>query len=121
MNFKNLSTLSAIVCFALGLVWLFVPNILLSLWGVDFSYSVGLVGRRSAALFAGIGLMFLCARNTEHSQARASLIYGFVLGCLMLASLGVYELLINQVGVGILLAVIVELALAVGFLSVLRR
>jgi hypothetical protein len=47
---------------------MFAPNLLLSSWDVDFSYPVGLVGRRGAALFAGIGVMFFWARNAEPSS-----------------------------------------------------
>ena len=81
MNFKNIATVSALICFALALIWTLAPNVLLAMWGVDFSYSVGLVGRRGAALFAAIGIMLFAARNAEPSSARSALVSGFVFGC----------------------------------------
>lgn len=51
LSFRSLAILSALVFFALALVWMFAPNILLSSWDVAFSYPVGLMSRRTAALY----------------------------------------------------------------------
>ena len=121
MNFKNIATVSALICFALALIWTLTPNVLLAMWGVDFSYSAGLVGRRGAALFAAIGIMFFAARNAKPSSARSALVSGFVFGCFALAALGVFELATGHAGLGILSAVLVEVALALAFLFVARN
>ena len=92
--------------------------LLLSTWGVDFSYAVGLMGRRGAALFAGIGVMFFWARNAEPSSARSALVAGFVISCLALAALGVVELGNGHAGPGILSAVLIEVALILASLYV---
>jgi hypothetical protein len=120
INFRNLATLSALVCLALAITWVFAPNLLLSMWGVEFSYPVGFVGRRAAALYAAIGIKFFAARNAEPSTARSALMTGFVFGCLALATLGVFELVTGHAGLGILSAVFVEAGLALAFLYVLR-
>ena len=121
MNFRNLATLSALVCFALTLTWALAPELLLAIWGIEFSYPVGLVGRRGAALFAGIGVMFFMARNAEPSTARSALVSGFIVGCVALAALGIFELASGHAGPGILSAVLVEIALAAAFLYVARK
>jgi len=118
LNFRSLATLCAFVCFSLALIWALSPKLLLSTWGVDFSYPVGLVGRRSAALFAGIGVMFFWARNAEPSSARSALVAGFVVSCLALAALGVVELGNGHAGPGILSAVLIEVALILASLYV---
>jgi hypothetical protein len=120
INFRNLAILSALVCLALAITWMFAPNLLLSMWGVEFSYPVGFVGRRCAALYAAIGMMFFAARNAEPSTARSALSTGFVFGCLALATLGTFELVTGHAGLGILSAVLVEVGLALAFLYVLR-
>ncbi len=120
MNFRNLAILSSLVCFTLAVTWTLAPNALLTVWGVEFSYSAGLVGRRGAALFAGIGVMFFYARNAEPSSARSALVAGFVVGCVALAALGTFELATGHAGLGILSAVLVEVALALAFLYVAR-
>ena len=120
MNFRNLAILSSLVCFALAVTWILAPSILLAVWEVEFSYSAGLVGRRGAALFAGIGVMFFCARNAEPSSARSALISGFIVGCVALAALGTFELATGHAGLGILSAVLVEVVLALAFLYIAR-
>jgi hypothetical protein len=120
MNFRNLAIISAFLCFALAAAWMLAPEILLSLWGVEFSSATGLVSRRAAALFAGFCVMFICIRNAEPSPSRSGLVSGFVVACLLLAALGVFELATGHAGIGILSAVITEVVLALAFLSVGR-
>ena len=115
MHFRHLAVLSALICFALAFVFLFVPELMLSLWAVAFSGSVGLVCRRSAALFAGIGIVLFKLRHVAPSPARAAVATGATVACLMLALLGMVELFIGHAGPGILLAVAVEIALALAF------
>lgn len=121
LNFRSLAILCAFVCFSLALIWAFSPMLLLSTWGVDFSYAVGLMGRRGAALFAGIGVMFFWARNAEPSSARSALVAGFAVSCLALAALGVVELVNGHAGPGILSAVLIEVALILTSLYVGSR
>jgi hypothetical protein len=120
LSFRSLAVLSALVFFALALVWMFAPNVLLSSWGVAFSPAVGLMSRRAAALYAGIAVMLFSARNTEPSPARSALVTGFVVACLTLAALGVFELATGHAGRGIAGALPIEIALSLGFASVSR-
>lgn len=80
----------------------------------------GLVGRRGAALFTGIGDMFFFARNAEPSLARSALLSGFVVVCIALAALGTFDLASGHAGLGILSAALVEVELALAFLYVAR-
>lgn len=118
LHFRGFAILTSLVFLSLALVWLFAPNVLLSRWGVDFSGSAGLMARRGAALYAGIGVMFFSARTAEPSPARSALVTGFVVACSILAALGVFELATGHAGAGILGAVLIEVALALASLSV---
>ena len=120
LNFRNLAILTSFVFFALALTWMFAPNLLLSNWGVEFSSPVELVGRRGAALYAGIGVMFFSARNAEPSPARSALVAGLVVACLTLAALGVFELEAGHASPGILAVVFIEVTLMLAFLYVGR-
>ena len=120
LNFRSLAILSALVFFSLALTWMFAPNLALSVWDVEFSYPVGLISRRSAALYAGVGVMFFSARNAEPSSARSALVTGTVVACLTLATLGVYELTTGHAGRGISVAVLIEVAFSSAFLYVAR-
>jgi hypothetical protein len=120
LTFRRLAILSAIIFFSLALVFMFAPHAMLSNWGVEFSYSAGLMARRGAGVFAGIGVMLFSARNAEPSPTRSALIKGVIVGCLILAALGVFELATGHAGFGILSAVLVEVGLTLAFLYVGR-
>jgi hypothetical protein len=115
MSFKSTALITSVICFCLAGIWTFGSAILLTLWGVDSAASAELVGRRGAALFLGLGVMLLLARDAEPSQARTSLAVGMIVACTALALLGVLECAIGNAGFGILSAVIVELMIALAF------
>jgi hypothetical protein len=120
LTFRTVAILSALVLLSLALTGMFAPNVLPSAWGVAFSYPVGLMSRRGAALYAGIGVMLFGARNAEPSPARSALVAGFVVACLILAILGVFEFAKGHAGNGILVAVFIEATLTLALLSVER-
>ena len=102
---------------ALALAWSLAPQVLLSLWTVDFSEPVGLMCRRTAALFAGVGVMLFQVRHAAPSPVRSAVATGFIVACTLLAFLGITELVMGHAGPGILLAVAIEIALAFAFWS----
>lgn len=120
LDYRSLAILTALVFFSLALTWMLAPNLLPSNWGVEFSSPVGMVGRRGAALYAGIGVMFYSARNAAPSPSRSALVAGLVVACLTLAGLGGFELVAGHANPGILAAVLIEVALALAFLYVGR-
>ncbi|WP_095129895.1 hypothetical protein [Pseudomonas sp. Irchel s3h14] len=120
LSFRALSTFTSLLCFLLALVWGLLPDWLLSIWGLEYSLAVGVVARRSAMLFAALGVMFYLVRNESPSTTRHALSNGFMVGCWGLAALGFGEWLNGHAGPGILLAVVVELALGLAFLQTRR-
>lgn len=120
LSFRALSTFTSLLCFLLALVWGLMPDWLLSIWGLEYSLAVGVVARRSAVLFAALGVMFYLVRNESPSTTRHALSNGFMVGCWGLAALGFGEWLNGHAGPGILLAVVVELALGLAFLQTKR-
>lgn len=118
INFKTIAVLTALIFFTLALTWMFAPTLFLSHWGVELTTSAGLVGRRAAALYAGIGVMLFAARNAEPSPSRSALTAGLVVTCLSLAALGGFEIAAGNANCGILAAVLIEVALASAFLYV---
>lgn len=120
LSFRTLSTFTAALCFVLALVWGLMPDQLLAVWSIEYSSAAGLVARRSAVLFAALGVMFYLVRNEAPSATRSALSNGFIVGCWGLAALGFGEWLNGDAGPGILLAVGVELALGLGFFQTRR-
>ncbi|WP_085586939.1 MULTISPECIES: hypothetical protein [unclassified Pseudomonas] len=120
LSFRTLSTFTALLCFLLAIVWGFVPDGLLAIWSIDYSPAAGFVARRSAVLFAALGVMFWLVRNAPPSATRHALGNGFTVGCFGLAVLGFGEWLNGHAGPAILLAVLVEFALGLGFMQARR-
>ena len=121
LNFRNLAIPTSFIFFALALTWMFAPDLLLAHWGLEHSPSAELIGRRGAALYAGMGVMFFSARIAEPSPARSALLKGAAVVCLILAVLGVFDLATGHAAVGILAAVFIEIALALWFLAALVK
>jgi len=74
MNFKNLMMIKAIVCLGFGILFIAIPDILLSIFGATLSDGGMFTAREyGAALF---GNLFLCwfARNATESTARRAII-----------------------------------------------
>ncbi len=120
LSFRPLATFTAVLCFALALVWGLRPDLLLWMWSVEYSSATGLVCRRNAALFLAIGIMFYRARHAPPSDTRRALTTGFITGCLVLAVLGFSEWINGNAGPGILLAVATEAVLGLAFIQAHR-
>lgn len=111
-RFQTVCTMTSVLCLTLALVWMIAPDLLLRSWGIDYTESAGIVGRRSAVLFLGIGFMLVKMRASPPSTDRTTLADGFALSCVVLAVLGLTEIWAGHAGPGIALAVVVELLTA---------
>lgn len=121
LSFRNLAILIALLFLVLALAWMFAPQRLLEGWGIALTPSASVVGRRAAALYAGVAIMFWSARNAEPSPARSALMKGLAVSCLMLASLGVFEWAAGHATSGILVAAVIEIMLTLALLHVGRK
>jgi hypothetical protein len=119
-SFRGVAMVSAAIFLTLALTWILAPDVLPSSWGVDLANQANLVGRRSAALYAGLGVMFLLARNAAPSPARTAMLRGAFVTCLLLAALGTAELVNNHARPDILAAVAIDTVLAVALLHAAR-
>ncbi|WP_339418436.1 MULTISPECIES: hypothetical protein [unclassified Pseudomonas] len=120
LRFHTLALCTALLCFALALIWGLRPEWMLWLWSVEYASPTGLVARRNAALFLAIGVMFYLARYAPPSHTRRAMTTGFITGCLMLAALGFSEWINGNAGPGILLAVGTETVLGLAFIQAHR-
>ncbi|HEY0841911.1 hypothetical protein [Methylotenera sp.] len=118
LSFYRLSVLTSFLFVALAFILMFAPALMLEGWGVELTNEVGLLGRRIAALYIGLAVMFFMVKRADHSKTRTALIAGTITGCMLLAILGVYEFSTGHAASGILGAVFIELALVLAFLYV---
>lgn len=116
MKFSQLAILTAGLFFILAAIWMFCPQLLLTQWGITPTPGTDVLGHRSAALYAGLGVMCLFARHAEPSLARYALAAGIGTLCLILAVSGVVEWYAGHVNGQIVIAVFIELFLGIAFL-----
>ncbi|MBZ7671838.1 hypothetical protein [Klebsiella grimontii] len=116
MKFSQLAVLASVLFFILATVWMFFPEQLLTLWGIENTPGTDVLGRRSAAFFAGTGVMCVLARNAEPTPTRYALAAGISSISFMLAVSGMFEWCEGHVNGQILFAVSIELLLGTAFL-----
>lgn len=121
LKFRGLAIMTSVLFSLIGLIWFLAPGLPMAGWGLTLTPSVEVLGRRSAALYLGVAAMFFLARNAELSPARSALTKGIVLVGLMLAALGVIEFATGHVTPRILVAVVLEVSIALAFLYVGRE
>lgn len=119
MNFRNITTATAIIAFVLGIGYLFFGSLVVSRWQIEPTESVLLLGRRMGSLYFGISIIFFMSRDLPFSKARTALIIGAVVTLSFLALVGIYEYSFWPVGAGILVSIIIESLLAIGYIVVL--
>jgi hypothetical protein len=113
LTYRKVATINALIFFVLALIWMFTPNVILSSWGIEYSYALGMLSRRSAAVYAGLSFMLFFTRNEEASRVRSAFVVGFAVACLTLAVLGVIEFVTGHARIEILVAVLIEMAMAI--------
>lgn len=117
-TFYRVSVITSIFLLLLAGIFMFAPENILASWGIDVTVAVGLLAKRIAAVYTGFAVMLFMARNAEHSTARTAIIYGVIVNCLILATLGTYEFYAGHASSGILTGVIIEVSLVLVFIYI---
>jgi len=115
MNFHALAIATSVIALLLAVGWLLGGRLLLRRWGIEPTQVGLLMGRRIGALYLGLSTIFFLARNTPPSELRSVLSVGAIVVCSVLAGLGVLEFRARRAGPAILVSVVVEILLVVGF------
>jgi hypothetical protein len=119
MSFRTIAIITAIVTLVLGVGYLFVGALVVGRWQIQPTDSVLLLGRRMGALYLGLSVISFLARSAPVSVARTALCTGTAVACSLLATLGVYEFSAGRAGSAILVSVVVEALLALGYIWIL--
>jgi hypothetical protein len=119
MSFRTIAVITAICALALGLGFLFVGALMVGRWQIQSTESVLLLSRRIGAIYLGLSVMLFLARSSPVSVTRTALSAGAVVLLSLLAILGVYELTAGHAGPGILVSVVIESLLALGYIRIL--
>lgn len=102
--------LAGLVCAGVASAWLAAPQFLVDLLDIHRAVLADVLGRRVGMLLLALGGVLFAAAS---SRSTRSVVVGVAAaGCAGLAVLGTAELLVGNVGPGILIAVGTETALA---------
>ena len=115
MTFHTLSLVTSIAALLLGAGWLAAGRLMLQRWRIEPSVGALLVGRRIGVIYLGVALLFFLVRSIESSELITIVSTFAALANALLAGLGVYEYHARRAGPAILVSVVFELALVVGF------
>ncbi len=118
MSYKNIAVLTSIIAFLLGIGYLFFGSIVISRWAIEPTNDVLLFGRRMGSFYLGLSIIFFLSRSLTLSTARKALSIGAVVTLSLLALLGIFEYTSGNVGSGILVSIIIEALLAIGYIIV---
>lgn len=116
-RFKNLSVILSILGFSLFVSHLLMPELVFSLFEIPENESAFFNARRTSILYLGVCVLSFLGRNAMHSQLRQSFCVGVSIIMFGLAILGIYEYLAGFAGLGIMIAVITEVVIGVGFMK----
>ena len=121
MTYKLMASLTGALFAVLAAAFLIAPDLVTSGWGLSLENESAFMGQRLAAAFAGFAVMGFLSRSLEPSPARRAIALGITTSMVIVAVVGLAGLARGIVGPGILLAVLVELALAVGLIATGRH
>ena len=117
-KFSTLSGVTALVALILFTILLVAPQLIFLLFAVEGNDAAYFISRRAAMLFLGIALIAYTSRNAVHSTSRQAICLGLGSAMLALFVLGAFELFRGFVGVGILPALVTELAIGSSYLAI---
>jgi hypothetical protein len=119
MSFKNIAIVSAIIAFVLGMGYLFFGSLVIGRWEIEPTNNILFLCRRMGSIYLGLSIILFLSRSLPLSMARTTLSIGLAVALSLLALLGIYEYSLDRVGSGILVSVVIESLLAIGYIMVL--
>jgi len=114
-DFKALATIASCVTAALFLVLAGIPELIFWLFGIEGGISATFMARRAGCLFLGISVLLWCAAHDTFGSVQKGICGGVAIMMAALAILGTIEFLVGTAGVGIWMAIFVEVAFSFGF------
>ena len=106
---------AAIILTALSATLLFIPGLIFWLFNMAYEDGGVIFARRAAMLFAGLAFLVWKARALPRTAATDAIFQAFMVLMAGLACVGLFEFLRGGVGIGIFLAIVVEVFFVIAF------
>ena len=119
MDFKTLTTVSAVLLALLGSGWLFKGTMMMTRWRLEPNTAALLIGRRLGTVYLGLAVLIGAVRGIPAGDAQWALCLGAAAFLSLLALIGVYEFVNKRVGPAIWASILVEVLLAFGYLALM--
>ena len=115
MTFKFMAYTLVFAGAALSARFVFAGASVMRDWGLEATEGPLVMGRRIAALYLGIAVMFFLGRDAPPSELRSAVCVGMGVALTLLAALGVFERAAGRVSSGIIVPAVIEAVFAAGF------
>lgn len=118
MTFEILALVMTAACIVLAARFIVFGGSVLKEWGLESTTGALILFRRMGLMYLGLALMFFLGRAAGPSEIRSAVCLVMGGTAVLLACLGLYELLARRVSAGILRSVIAEAVLGAAFIWV---
>lgn len=115
MTFKNMMIAGCLLFAGLAVGLVLAPSLFCTLFGLPSDQSALVMARRAGVLMIGFSILTYVLRDLPANPLSHNVMKGFVVMLLLMAGLGIVELMSANVGAGILIAVVTEIAFALAF------
>ncbi|GAA1761666.1 hypothetical protein [Agromyces humatus] len=106
------ATILAVYCWLIPVAWLVAPSVPLTSWGLEIEPVAAWFGFRAGVGTAGFGIALFLVRREPPSRGRLAVSVAFIAAWLTYAAVGVYSVITDAAGVGLLATVGVEIVVA---------
>ncbi len=113
--------LAAVLCAALFPLLLLNPGYYVDTYGVEPDAGASFLGRRASPLFLGLAVMLWMMRDLPRGTARDAVSIGMAFTWGGIAATGLFAFSTGTANANILIAAVVETAMAVSFVIARRR
>lgn len=114
-------SIAAVITGALCLTLLVIPGLVFWLFNMAYEAEAAIMSRRAAMLFAGFSFLAWRVRDLAVSAATQAVFHAFAVAMAGLALVGTVEFIRGGVGIGIVLAIGVELFFVLAFMRLAHR
>ena len=112
-RYRTLNIITAIIFITLSVIAMFFPELITMLFQIEGNESVFFIGRRASILFLGLSTLLWFQRHSTDTISIQAVCMGMTVLCGGMAMLGLIEYLRGFCGIGIMLAVGIELMLCI--------
>lgn len=118
-SYKNICSFTAVLTATLCITLIAVPEVIYWLFSLQANDVASFLAKRAGVLFLGFSVLCFLSRSSSNDEVQRLVSASIVSAMVAMALLGIYELLRGNAGLGILIAILVEAAIAILFTRIL--